>query len=184
MAIKLIQAPTVEPVTLAEIKDYLRVDGNDFDNMLNSLIVAAREYCEAFQNRSLVTQTWEMILDGFPKMPLELPKPPLQSVVSITYKDKDWIETTINPDDYIVDQYSEPGRVMLASGKSFPSVELQPINAVKIRFTAGYGDADDVPEAVKQAMKIFIAHRYENPDADKVPTVVQLLLWSNRMVPL
>jgi uncharacterized phiE125 gp8 family phage protein len=184
MANKLVTPPTTEPVTLTEIKEYLRVDGNDFDNVLNSLIIAAREYCEVFQNRSFVTQTWEMILDGFPKMPLELPRPPLQSVVSITYKDKDGIESTIDPADYIVDQYSEPGRVMFASGKSWPAVDLQPINGVKIRFTSGYGDSGSVPEAVKQAIKIYVAHRYENPDADEVPTVVQILLWPNRMVPL
>ena len=50
------------------------------DNELNKIIKAAREYCEGFQNRAYITQTWELWLDAFPGEDfIELPLPPIQS---------------------------------------------------------------------------------------------------------
>jgi uncharacterized phiE125 gp8 family phage protein len=184
MGLKLVMAPSEEPVSLAEVKAYLRIDGTDFDTLLTGLIKAAREYCENFQNRAFVTQTWELTMDEFPDLPLKLPKPPLQSVVSIKYTDQNGAETVFDPSNYLVDPVSEPGRIAFAYGKSWPSVTLQPVNGVKIQFVAGYGAASAVPENVKQAMMIFVANRFENPDREDVPDVVHSLLWPERIVPV
>jgi len=184
MALKLITPPASEPVSLAEAKAYLRIDTNDEDALISGLITAAREYCESFHNRAYITQTWELSFDDFPNMPLKLPRPPLVSVESVKVIDSTGAETTLDPSDYIVDTDSEPGRIAFTSGKCWPSVELAPINAVKIRYTAGYDDAQKVPQSVKQAMLIYIAHRYENPDTDDVPEVVRTLLWPDRVVPV
>jgi len=184
MNLKLITPPASEPVSLAEAKAYLRVDTNDEDALISGLITAAREYCESFQNRAYITQTWELSFDDFPNMPLKLPRPPLVSVESVKVIDSTGAETTLDPSDYIVDTDSEPGRIAFAYGKCWPSVTLQPVNAVKIRYTAGYDDAQKVPQSVKQAMLIYIAHRYENPDTDDVPEVVRTLLWPDRVVPV
>lgn len=184
MALKLIAAPAEEPVSLADVKTYLRIDGTDFDALLTNLIKAAREYCEAFQNRAYITQTLELVLDEFPDMPLHLPRPPLQSVVSVKYTDVNGVETVWDPSNYLVDPVSEPGRIAFAYGKSWPNVTLQPVNGVKIQFTAGYGAASSIPENVKQAIMIFVAHRFENPDREDVPDAVHALLWPDRVVPI
>jgi len=184
MALKMITAPAEEPVSLDEVKTYLRIDGTDFDMLLAGLIRAAREYCENFQNRAFVTQTWELTLDDWPRFPLKLPKPPLQSVSSFIYTDKDGAATMWDESNYIVDSDSEPGRIVLAYNVSLPSVTLQPVNGIRIRFTAGYGTAAAVPENVKQAMMIFVASRFENPEKNDVPDVVHSLLWPERMVPV
>lgn len=201
------------------MKLYLKVDDSSADSLISALIVAAREYCENFQNRVYVTQTWELTLDDFPTsnyipsyayggyygytnyagavyprrsssrepiptMPLKLPKPPLQSVLSIKFTDSTNAQTTFDPANYIVDTASEPGRIALAYGQSFPNITLQPINGIAIQFVAGYGAATAVPENVKTAIKLYVAHRYENPDFQKVPEAVEYLLWSDRMVPV
>lgn len=184
MALKSVIAPAAEPIALQEIKDFLRVDGTDFDVLLTSLIKAAREYCEAFQNRAYVTQTWQLTLDEFPELPLKLPKPPLQSVASVKYTDQTGVETVFAASNYLVDPVSEPGRLAFAYGKSWPSATLQPVNGLKIEYVAGYGAAANVPENVKTAIKLWIAHRFENPDRDDVPEAVHSLLWSDRMVPV
>lgn len=185
MALKLISPPAIEPLSLGEVKEYLRLDGYDTDLTVHSLIKAGRDYCEKFQNRVYITQTWDLVLDTFPILPLKIPISPLQSLISISYKDKDGNETTIDPNDYIVDTYSDPGRVIFSYGKTWPSVTLYPINGVKIRFKAGYGDTEEaVPESVKQAIKIYVAHRYENPETQDVPSVVDSLLWPDRAVPI
>lgn len=184
MGLKLITAPVEEPLTINEVKEYLRIDGTDFDNLLTSLIKSAREAAESFQNRVYITQTWELTLDYFPTLPLKFPKIPLQSVTSIKYFDINGIETTWDVSNYIVDSDSEPGRIAFSYGKSWPSVSLRPINAVKIQYIAGYGDSTDVPENVKLAMMVFIAHRFENPEQQDIPEAFYNLLWPDRMVPV
>lgn len=166
--------------TLEEVKTFLRLDGNDFDDLLSSLIGAAHEYCADFQNRQYGLQTWELTLDQFPNKVLKFPKNPLQSVVSFQYTDKDGVINTWAPSNYIVDTDSDPGRLVPAYGKDFPSVPLQPINGIRIRFTAGN---PEVPDTFKHAMLLFIQNRFDSPESDVNPAI-RTLLYPDRVVPL
>lgn len=184
MALKLITPPATPPAYLSEVKAYLRIDGTDFDTVLNDLLSSACRYCREFQNRSYVTETWELILDEFPCLPLSLPRPPLQIVDSITFVDQSGTEIIWDPSNYLVDNASERGRIAFAYGKSWPSITLSPLNGIRIRFTSGYGDISAVPPLFQTAVKLFIAHRFENPDSQDVPEAVHLLLWPDRIVPV
>jgi uncharacterized phiE125 gp8 family phage protein len=94
---------------------------------------------------------------------IELPYAPLQSVTSVTYYDTDETSATFSSDDYIVDTYSEPGRVYLGYGKTWPSTTLRPVNGVVIQYVCGDGDAaSNVDEIYKTAIKILLAELYEN----------------------
>lgn len=88
MAIKMITHPVAEPITLEEAKQNLRVDGNDDNFLLQSLIKQAREWCENFQNRRYITQTIEFVLDSFPEGNDIVFNncSPVQKVESIKYK--------------------------------------------------------------------------------------------------
>lgn len=66
MRLKLITPPSVEPVTLAEAKLHARIEIDDDDTLVTSLIIAARRYCETVLRSALITQTWTLYLDGFP----------------------------------------------------------------------------------------------------------------------
>ncbi len=192
MALKLTTPPALEPVTLDEAKLHLRVDINYDDNLISGLIKSAREYCENFQNRAYYTQTLELTLDNFPSNNyIILPRPPLQSVTSIKYKDSDGNETTLDQSKYIVDTDSEPGKVVLAYGESWPSFTPYPTGAVKIQYVAGYDDIASIPQMVKQAMLLLIGHWYENREATVAGTIsreiefaVHALLWPERVVPV
>jgi uncharacterized phiE125 gp8 family phage protein len=186
MSIKLITAPIIEPVTIQEqtTREYLRLDGNESDNNVSKLLKTARETAENFQNRAYLTQTWELSLDSYPRMPLELPRPPLQSLVSVKLYAADGSEVVMDIADFIVDADSEPGRIAFKSGKTWPAIKLREINAVKIQFKAGYTDVNKVPEMVKQAILIHAAHRFENPDGDDTPQAFYNLLWPDRIVPV
>jgi len=174
MALKLITPPLAEPVSLGQAKDHCRVDGDTENSFITSLIVAAREYCEGYQRRAYVTQTWELWLDACPdKDHITIPRPPLQTVTSVKYYGTDNVEYTMDPVDYFVDNKSEPGRLALTYMKSWPTITLRPVNAVVVEFTAGYppvgGDPPDpagnVPQMVKQAMLLLIGHWHENREA-------------------
>lgn len=162
------------------------------DDLLTALITAAREDCEDFQNRQYITATWELWLDSWPnKDYITIPRPPLQSITSIKHYGTDNTEYTLAAADYFVDEKSEPGRVVLAYGKSWPSTTLRPANGICIEFKAGYGDdAADVPKVVKQAMLLIIGHLNENREAvlidggaaRELPMGAQHLLWKNRVM--
>ncbi len=163
------------------------------DDFLSDKIIAAREYCEDFQNRAYLTQTWDLWLDSFPSGGcIRIPLPPLQSVTSIKYYDTANVEATMAIADYFVDDKSEPGRLSLAYGKSWPSTTLRPVNGVCIEFVAGYGNAAAaVPKKVKQAMLLLIGHWYVNREAaltgavsKEIEFAVHALLWMDRVVPV
>lgn len=188
MALVLVTPPAQEPVPLAEAKAHLRVDTADDDALIQALIVAAREHVEHIIRRALVTQTWDLILDAFPADEIMLPRPPLQSVSSITYRLQDGTVVTLDPANYVVDTKSEPGRVVLAPGRSWPSDPLYAAGAVTVRYVAGYGDPAAVPVAIKQAILLLVGHWYENREAVAVghtviqlPMTVDALLWPYRV---
>jgi uncharacterized phiE125 gp8 family phage protein len=162
------------------------------DTLLTALITAAREYCEAYQNRALLTQTWYLWLDAWPSEDfISLPLPPLASVTSVTYYDTDDTAATLSTADYFVDAISEPGRVVLNYSESWPSTTLRPANSVCVEFVCGYGAAaSSVPAKVKQACLLLVGHLYENREAgidkalQEIPFGVKALLSLDRVVPL
>jgi uncharacterized phiE125 gp8 family phage protein len=189
MGVKLITAPAVEPVSLEEAKKHLHIDADDEDETIASLIMAAREWCEAFQGRAYITQSWELVLDSFPAKPyIDLPLPPLQTVDSIKYSDSAGVETTLAITEYVVNPDSYFGKIVPAYGKSWPSFTPYPAGAVRIQFTCGYGDAVDVPQMVKQAMLLVIGHLFEHREdsAEKafatIPMSAKTLLWPDKVV--
>lgn len=90
----------------------------------------------------------------------------------------------------IIDTASEPVRISLGYGARWPSITLQPVAAIKIRFTAGYGDSGDaVPLRAKQAIYMLTGHYWENREAvaarghipQEMPMGVRALLGFNRL---
>jgi len=162
MGRKLITAPTDEPINLAEIKNFLRIDGDDDEWLLLDLIRGARTVFETETGRQLITATWEYYLDNF-EDEIELPLPPLQTITLIKYYDEDGVEQTVSSDDYEADVTVEPGIIRLKwwDDATWPTIQTRP-NCITIKYTAGYGTRSDVPERAKEAMRLLIGHWYEN----------------------
>lgn len=195
MALHIKTAPTDEPVSLADANLQMRIDGSDENTLVEAYITAAREYCEGFQNLAYITQTWQLWLDAFPAEDfVNIPLPPLQSIVSIKYYDINDVEYTMSSSLYIVDDKSEPGRVNLAYGQSWPSTTLRPINGVCIEFNAGFGDdPEDVPQSIRQVILLLVAHWFENREPiltgkaeviKELPFTITALLNNRRILPL
>ncbi len=163
--------PIVEPLSLESLREWLRVDDDDVnqDLVISELRTAAREYAERWLGQQLITQRWKMTLDQFPPDGvIELPKTPLQSVVSIVYTDTLNVPFTLATTQYVVDTTRKPGRIIRAFGVLWPILFLQP-SGLAITFDAGYGDfPNEVPQSIKQAMKLLVSWDYEQRTPAKV----------------
>jgi len=183
MRLTLLQGAATEPLTLDDVKAHLRLDGEDEDALLGSLITTSRSHIEVALGMALNTQKWRWQADCWPKSGIvELITRPLQSVERIAVRDNSGADTVIAASDYVVDTSGQQGRIARRSGRwPAPGAKLA---GIEIDFWAGYGsDASDVPEAIRQALKLLVAHWYEvrNPVligslATHVPDTVSELL--------
>jgi uncharacterized phiE125 gp8 family phage protein len=156
-------APTIEPVGMEEMRLHLGVDGSDNDDLIEALIVTAREHAEDVTWRKIMTQTWVICLDEWPiEDYIELPYGNLQSVSSVKWKDSDGTETTLTPTtDYLVEKNGDQkGRIVLPYGESWPSGELYPSNPITITFVCGWATRADVPKKIRHAIKMIVADLY------------------------
>ncbi len=141
------------------------------ETMLETLTTVARKSAEEYLQRSLITQTWECVLDKWPGDPFTLFRGPVQSVTSITYYDTDDTAATLDMSVYFVDTYG--GRIGLKYSQIWPATTLRPIAGVVVEFVAGYGDAAaDVPEPIRQAILLLAAHMYEHREPVLVGTIM------------
>jgi uncharacterized phiE125 gp8 family phage protein len=173
MILKRISGPASELVTVADVKLHTHIDYDVEDTLIENWIKAARIAAEDYQGRAYYTQVYDLYFDSFPCSVFEIPRPPLVSVDSLKYYDTANTEYDFDLNDLIIDTSSEPGRISLGYSVQWPTVTLRPINGVKIRFTAGYGDAGGttttpdfvitaVPSSVKDVIYVYCAWRNEN----------------------
>jgi uncharacterized phiE125 gp8 family phage protein len=163
--------PASEPVTLDEAREHLRNEDESFDDdEVTRLIVAARKYCEAYMNRVLITQTWRQNEDQWSN-PVCLRVNPVISLTSLKYWDSDNNQQTItdNDNNFQKDFNSDVAAIYEGLVNTFPAISANKINPIEIITVCGYGDASDVPEDIKQAIKIMISYFYEHRDMLNVP---------------
>lgn len=160
MNILLVKEPSDDPVTVSEAKDHMRVSHSADDGYIESLILAATNHIESVTSNKIVKQTWNVYFDKFPlTAKFVLPFGKLQSVTHIKYTNTEGLQVDLPVDDYMVDTISLPGTVRLAPNKTWPHALLSPVNAIEIQFVTGY---NNVPFALQQAVKIYVAHLYDN----------------------
>jgi len=184
----LVTAPAEAPVSLAEAKAWVRVDGDDEDTLIGALIAAATAYLDGWSGvlgRCIVTQTWRQTFDDFaPVMRLPLPA---ASVTSVTYVDTAGTTRTVAAEVYALREDALGSFLEESPDADWPSADDR-AEAVAVTFVAGYGAAADVPAAIKLAMREMIAHWYANREtvaggsSAEVPLTARHLLAPYRRV--
>ena len=188
MALVLTSGPALEPVTVAEAKAHLRVDGSAEDTLIASLILTSRLHVETVLGLALITQSWRLLLDAWPSTAIDMPLRPLQAIEEVRVLSADGDPTIISTANFLADTASTPPR-LVHTGAIWPQPG-QAANGIEIDFAAGYGDAAaDVPAPLRQALLLLVAHWYEHRDpieigaADMaVPSVVSELMAPYRLV--
>ena len=179
MALKLITAPSTYPVTLAEAKLHCRVDIADDDTLITALITAATEMAEQKTGRAIMAQTLELTLDAFPYA-FELTRVPVQSVTSVKYYDTTGAQQTLSNTLYALDAADDFGFAHISPVYAgvWPNTRDQ-INAVAVRYVAGYADAASVPQSIKNWILLMVSTMYANRETEAyssraVSTTVQM----------
>jgi len=153
--------PADEPVSLAESKHWLRVEHDADDALIGSLIVGARREIELATRRVLVTQTWRIVLNCWPRAGrIVSPVNPLQGVEAVRVFDESGMPSALDLEGFVLNTASLPGVIAL-----MPADVMQPgrvLAGIELDVMAGHGGAEDVPGPLVQALRLLLAHRYEH----------------------
>jgi uncharacterized phiE125 gp8 family phage protein len=152
-------APVVEPITLAEAKEYARIDGSAEDTLITALIKMARLHCESFTGKSLVPKTVTITSFAFPYQ-FQMPYGPVNAennVTKVVTLDQNGGETNLN---YQVNVGLYPKMMILGGNQSYK---------FKMIYTAGF---TTVPEDIKLAMKMLVNTLYERREDVIIGTIV------------
>lgn len=193
-SLTLVTGPVKEPVSLAEVKGWAKIDTDADDQLLVTLIAATRGAAEEYLRRSLLTQTWKLTLDlgmsslmdrlpagvwempitaAYAEMPgsIDLPRGPVQSVSSVTTYDTSNAGTVYASSNYFVDAAGD--RLILNPTAAWPS-SLRAKAAAVIQYVTGYGDEpSNIPQPIRTAIMMHVQRLYDGrgqcDDADLAP---------------
>jgi uncharacterized phiE125 gp8 family phage protein len=164
MSLRLISESTTEPVSLDDVKQYLRLSTSDTseDLVLAALVKTSRIYAETKTKRPYVAKTFRLTLDSFPDGGIELPYPPLSTVagiVTVNYINSSGATAHMNSSSIVVDAESEPAMIFpsTADDNDWPDTN-DVVNAVTIQ----YETTCNPPENVKTWIKLKVGTLYEN----------------------
>lgn len=182
VGIKIVSRPTVEPISLEDAANHLRLDRygspEEFadQDWLTMMIPAARELCESLSGLALAPTTYAMSLGMYPcgwgqyQQGINLRLAPVLGISSVTYVDENGDSQTLDPTAYTLDTYASPARLYPAIDTSWPSTSVVP-NAVIVQFIAGFSTPGESPQdyplpaQLRAAMLLTLGHLYENREA-------------------
>ena len=176
-------------ISVNDAKDHLRVDLNDDDNYIQSLIDISVAMIEQYTRRFYRAADYKVHLDQFPYDYIDLQFGGIKEFTGIIYNDAAGTEVTLPSADYDVDLKHEPARIYIAKSKTWPTTENAP-NSVTISFSAGSENTDNIEKPLVHAMKLLIGHFYENRQTVsdrvhyKMPMAIEYLINPYRILEL
>lgn len=181
MGLKLVTAPSVEPITLAQAKLQCKVEDTDTDSdvLLNLFIAAARAKAEQYMGAVLMQRSYDMLLDSFPASAgawgtwwssatsdLGFESPPAWNnkcgvvnplaITSVKYVDTAGVLQTLSSSLYTLDDSTWPFWLLPAFNTDWPDTQAQ-ANAVTIRYQVGYDDVTKIPADVRAWLLLTVA---------------------------
>lgn len=160
------------PLTLEYVKLHIQSLGSADDVLIATYIEAATSYFEEQTGRQVSLATREAWLDAFPFVGssggdarIELPHPPLRSVVSVKYIDSSGTLQSFAGGSPVANlyrvtapagPYAARGCVEPLYGRTWPVARAE-TGAVRIQYTCGYGAAE-MPALVSGILCYLVGH--------------------------
>lgn len=162
--LELLDAPATTPITLAEVKDQLRVEGSDDDVILTRLIDVAVAYTDVkgALGQAMITQKWGQWVNSTPPQTVSLILGPVTGVTAVKYYDTDGVLQTDTLSNYQVTGTEFATTIGPKSGFNWP-VTQDRSDAIRIEYEIGYGETTaDVPQTIRHALMLLVGHWYDN----------------------
>jgi len=162
--LELLDAPATTPITLAEVKDQLRVEGSDDDVILTRLIDVAVAYTDVkgALGQAMITQKWGQWVESTPPQTVSLILGPVTGVTAVKYYDTDGVLQTDTLSNYQVTGTEFATIIGPKIGFNWP-VTQDRSDAIRIEYEIGYGTAKtDVPQTIRHALMLLVGHWYDN----------------------
>jgi uncharacterized phiE125 gp8 family phage protein len=155
----ILAGPLVEPLTLAEAKNWLKVDHAEDDALITALVKGARERIEARTGRAIMAQAWRITLDRWPAGGrLTLPVLPMIAVTAIRLFDAAGAPSLLASSLYALEAGAEPPQLAAEAAPNPGRAR----NGIEIDVVAGYGaEPSDCPEPLRQAIRLLVLAAYE-----------------------
>lgn len=160
MAVRIIEPPAIEPVSLAAAKLYLRVDHDAEDALIAEIVRVAREAVEVFTGRALITRRIVETRDGWAPHgdAARLVLAPVVVVHAVRVVGATGAMTALSETPRLE---PDAGLVWLLAHP----IPALPIAGIEIEYDAGYGEAaEGCPAALRQAVLVTAAALYETRD--------------------
>lgn len=176
-----LEPPATEPVSLVEARLFLRLDQAEEDDLLATLITAARLMIEAASGRCLINQPWRIVLDRWPSGgEIRLPLSPVGTITAARVYDLLGAPQPVAGTALALDPLADPPLIRLAG--EVPEAGRDR-GAIEIDIVAGYGAAaDQVPAPLRQAVLRLAARWFEqrgdvaSRDAQGLPAEIMALI--------
>lgn len=169
--------PAMEPVSLDEIRNFVKQDEDEDNPLLEGLITAAREHVERVTRRCFIRRTVAATFDEWPFARLDWARrirgrkalnpfirlplaSPLIEVSKVEYTDLEGVTQELASTVYAPVTNKLPGRVRLRRNQIWPNT-IDDEDAITITYDVGYGDDDLVPKNAKYAIMMLVAHWYD-----------------------
>jgi len=177
MAMVLITPPAARPVSLAEAKEYMKIENTIDDQLINDLIEQSVSHIQNLTSHKLITQSWRVFFDDLPENKiLAIPLAPVIAPIEVRYYDEAGDAQVISDTDYEFDIYSNPARLRIKTLQIFG----HRLNGLEVDVQVGFGTAGvDVPGDLIRAVLVTISHWYEfrgavHPDDQPLSTPASL----------
>lgn len=195
MNVTILTHPPFEPLTLQELYEHLRLTpygsplAHPDDLLLQIDLATARQSVEREGNISLVEQTVRLSTRTFDgddpalwhasncagRPGIRLLRPPVLSVLSVSYYDASNVQQTVDAADYYLTDEQIP-RVLMVESFSYPALYRRP-DAVRVVYKAGHAPAASppllqadyaaaVPANAKSAIKLGVQMLYDDLSPD------------------
>ena len=153
--------PAVEPVGLAEMKAYLRLDAADEDALVETLVAAARVTVERTTRLGLIEQSWRVRLAAWPAgRRLALPVAPVIGVTAVRVRSAAETEAVVPPSSYWLEGAADAPVLVVDRGVAGPDA---PPGGIEIDLRVGFGTSGaSVPEPLRLAIRRLVAQWFEH----------------------
>ncbi len=162
---KLVPPASPGPVSLAVMKNFLKITSMADDTLIQSMLDAATEWGEKATGRDFRDLTWDLLLDCFTtRIPLR--RDPVVGIITVKHL-VGGVLVTVPSTIFYLKKLTQSSEILLNEGKDWPTDTDNREQVIEIRFvTEGFGCQDSIKEAIQRHVALWYRNRGDCADVE------------------